>query len=341
MSGIKRCDIDWDSLPLGKVPDHSLADSLCVSRWIVRSERIKRGLPPSDTSRQIKGILWDAVALGKVSDTDIARELGVAVPVVRLARTRRGIPPFERPSIGVDWDSLPLGKTSDIAIARTLGEGVAPWTVGRHRKSRGIAPFKYKFLTSEMEGANYPEAMIDLYWHQHGIPHQFQPKIGRFVPDWAIQGDTLVEYAGLSVSPRWGAEYTKRLMEKCEFYRQSGWKVLVIYPRDLPKYDTGLKPVAAFGYTTQGILWETQPLGRVPDLEIAHNLSVPCHVVVRARKKLGIPVAPRRERDWSDVPLGTDYDHVIASHLGVSSNTVQRARIQKGIPSWRETCQQT
>ena len=237
----QRTQYSWEDYPLGQVPDHEVAANLGCRRQTVIAARQRRGIPAFDLSRSNKGIDWDAQPLGKMPDSEIALVLGVATPVVLNARKCRGIHHFGLPSLDADWANLPLGDVTDEALARLLGTTQA--TVTRQRNKRGILPSKATYITQEGEGANYPEALIDLYWHEKGISHQFQPKVGPYRPDWIINGDTLVEYAGFSASNRWGEAYKVRLAQKLLYLTTAGWKVQVIWPADLGLYDLGLMPV--------------------------------------------------------------------------------------------------
>jgi len=236
----QRTQYSWDNQPLGQMPDAVLARRLGCRRLTVLHARQRWAIPAFDQARVNKNIDWNAQPLGKMPDSEIALSLGVATPVVLNARKCRGIHHFGLPSLDADWTNLPLGAVTDEALARLLGTTQA--TVTRQRNKRGILPSKATYITQEGEGANYPEALIDLYWHEKGIPHQFQPKVGPYRPDWLINGDTLVEYAGFSTSNRWGEAYKVRLAQKLQYLITAGWRVQVIWPADLGRYDLGLLP---------------------------------------------------------------------------------------------------
>lgn len=94
------------------------------------------------------------------------------------------------------------------------------------------------------------------------------------------------------------------------------------------------------------LFWDDQPLGEVPDSELAESLGVPRELVYRQRHKRGIPEAhgegvpqgqpnPSRRRraiDWDAQPLGRVSDYELAKTLGVGSSTVHRKRQERGIP---------
>lgn len=227
----------WDDLPLGKVPDKAIAAQLGCRRQTVIAARQRLGIPAFDISKSNKGIDWDTVGLGLQKDSDLAAELGVAIPVVFNARRRRGIPAFVPRDCGLDWGSLPLGQYLDEVVARAYK--VSQPTVTRHRNRLGILPNKDDFLTPEGEGANYPEALIDRYWHENGVPHRFQVRVGPYIADWVINENTVVEYAGMVNHARHGSSYRARLAKKVSYYQEQGWDVLVIYPEDLVSYESG------------------------------------------------------------------------------------------------------
>lgn len=87
----------------------------------------------------------------------------------------------------------------------------------------------------------------------------------------------------------------------------------------------------------RGIDWDTQPLGRVSDHEIARRLGVCASVVQRARTKRKIKpltgglVSAPIGIDWGEQPLGEVSDHELARTLRVSHGSVWGARTRRGI----------
>ncbi len=225
----------WAKQPLGQISDRQLAAKLGIRRLTVLAARQRLGIAPFNPAKTRKGIDWDGQPLGQKSDTALAKELGVACSVVFNARKRRGIPPLTPRTASVDWAAMPLGQYPDEIVARIAK--VSQPTVTRHRNRLGILPHQHDFATLEGEGANYPEALIDLFWHEQDIPHEFQVKIGPYVADWVIHEDTVVEYAGLVNHSQLGATYSERLKKKVAFYQSQGWKVQVIRPEDRSAYE--------------------------------------------------------------------------------------------------------
>ena len=183
-----------------------------------------------------KGIVWDDQPLGLERDSEIARRLGVNRSTVQAARQHRNLPSIPKTTA---FDTTYLGLLPDRAVADINHIGVM--AVRSERLRRGLPPTDRKCLTQEGEGATYPEAVIDQYWHQTNTEHQFQYRVGRYRADWLINQKTVVEYAGFS-DGRFYQEYQERLSEKVQFYQQSGFKVLVIVPSDLPQYQIGPPP---------------------------------------------------------------------------------------------------
>lgn len=324
--------IPWETLPLGRVSDSEIAIMASVSTDMVCEARKRLGIPAFDQTKSPKGIDWDNAPLGKKSDAEIAREYGVATPVVLNARRSRKIPRFGLPSRDVDWSALPLGEETDSAIAARIGT-TSP-TVSRNRLRLGIRPFKHTYITSESEGANYPEALIDLYWHEQNVPHRFQVRVGRYIADWVIREDTIVEYAGFAASTHWGVKYKERLERKVSSYQSAGWKVLIIWPEDLKNYHPAGVPTVSRDHISGSINWSQQPFGLKSDTEIARDLGSDQGTVSRWRRKLGHPTI--YHTDWSLIPLGKEPDHVIAFRLGISRAKVQRARKILNITSFRD-----
>lgn len=165
----------------------------------------------------------------------IAQELGVSPPAVRKQRVRRGIAVFPKPM----WDTSLLGTMSDSLVARVVGR--CEGSVNEMRQKLGIPRCDQKCLTFEGESATLPEAEIDLYWHVHEIPHKFQVRIGKYIADWVLYGNTVVEYAGLLHKPLF-RNYDARIAEKESAYLCRGYDVLIIRPEELIRYDTGIIP---------------------------------------------------------------------------------------------------
>jgi len=84
-----------------------------------------------------------------------------------------------------------------------------------------------------------------------------------------------------------------------------------------------------------GIDWDEQPLGVVPDTEIANRFGISTTPVRNARYERGIAAASHRWEsksiDWDSQPLGEVSDREIARTLGVAQATARRARVSRGI----------
>jgi len=226
--------IDWDAVLGEGVTDAAVAKQLGVSRETVRRNRVRLGIAKKDRTL---GVDWDLEPLGELQDRLLAKRLNVSEDAVKQARTRRGIAGFTRRP---DWDRGLLGKLPDSAIARKFG--ISKTAVGNERKKHGIPRADLLCLTTEGEPANQEEALVDLYWHSGGIPHEFQVPIGPYLADWVIHGKTVVEYAGFANHPVRGTAYRARVLAKKAYYEGLGWETLLIWPEDLHHYETGLLP---------------------------------------------------------------------------------------------------
>lgn len=94
---------------------------------------------------------------------------------------------------------------------------------------------------------------------------------------------------------------------------------------------------------TRSIDWDAQPLGQVPDVELAVQLGVSNNRVARERKKRGIAKARIRrfysaagrqrgsDIDWDAQPLGQVSDVTLARELEVSPYVVFRARKKRDV----------
>jgi len=82
--------------------------------------------------------------------------------------------------------------------------------------------------------------------------------------------------------------------------------------------------------------WDSQPLGELPDKELAARLGVTRTAVSCARWARKIPAygyqKPHPDIDWDSQPLGRIPDTTIAAELGVAGPTVWEQRRKRGIP---------
>lgn len=198
---------------------------------------------PQRTGRPVTADLinWSTVPLGTVQDNVLAKQLGVSAPAVRAQRVKRDIPRALR---GLDWSLYPLGKVPDTIIAEMVSRH--PASVQQARQRMGIACYAGRFTTTEGEVASRPEALIDLFFHEQGIAHQFQFKVGSFVADWLVGDSTLYEFAGMLDYhvPYIVEQYRLRLDKKRIFYESQGFTLVELTHADLPRY----KPVGQVSF---------------------------------------------------------------------------------------------
>lgn len=307
LSILQRPDIDWDDVGLGINSDRKIAADVGVHHGKVRKERRCRGIL---SIRQLPDIDWDSLPYGQVSDAVIARKVEISREVIRRERVKRKIP-----SIIVDWDNQPLGEVPDRCLAQLLN--VNPSTVHEARVHRGIPRADLQWLTTEEEPANYPEALIDLYWHSKGVKHSFQPRVGPYIPDWIVNGK-IIEYAGFVEHKIFGGVYEKRLCKKIDYYKREGWEVEIIRPSDLRKFNLGLVPK-----TKQNTKWNQVGLGERSDADIARDLGITRATVRRHRERIGIK--PYKRVDWSKASWELS-NAEIAEQLKVTKVTVWKKR---------------
>lgn len=84
------------------------------------------------------------------------------------------------------------------------------------------------------------------------------------------------------------------------------------------------------------VAWHTQPLGQIPDRELAKRLGLPTRTVAAHRRRLGIAPVRTPGIDWSAQPLGQVVDRELAERLGVATATVAAARRRLGIAARRK-----
>jgi hypothetical protein len=143
-----RAPIDWDSQPLGTVPDPVLARQLDCSPSAVTRARRLREIPPAPLEthadkRTPPQIDWDTQPLGEMTDVDLGHKLGVDPSTVWRHRRRRNIAPFATPEQHTSaWDNLAanLGDAPDPHLVQTIAAATGTNSSGVYRrlKARGI-----------------------------------------------------------------------------------------------------------------------------------------------------------------------------------------------------------
>lgn len=79
--------------------------------------------------------------------------------------------------------------------------------------------------------------------------------------------------------------------------------------------------------------WDAQPLGQLPDMQLARRLGVSHQAVWIQRTRRRIPVFVRGTAiDWDAQPLGQMPDGALAAQLGCSFTAVYNARLRRKIP---------
>lgn len=126
-----RKGIDWDSQPLGKVADRTIAKALNVDHSVVGEARRRRMIPSVITR-----INWTQELFANKTDAELSRELQIYASSVGKARKRLGL--YQR--VRIDWDAQPWGIKSDRAIAKDIQ--ISPAQVGRQRRKRGIQEYR-------------------------------------------------------------------------------------------------------------------------------------------------------------------------------------------------------
>lgn len=214
----------------------------------------------------------------------------------------------------IDWTKQPLGEVPDAQLARELG--VHRSTVTRARRARRIRGTheEPRIAWERVPLGEYPDgdiaSSLEVPIHRvtqarrkRGVPPWTPTGIDWDAVDWRRGNVALAVELGVSRKTVAASRRARRLVERNTLRR--------------PK----------------GIDWDRQPLGKVPDRELAAELGVTPWAVAQQREKRGLARAPaRRPIDWRKEPLGEVVDSVLAAKLGVSPSTVQRARARLGIP---------
>ena len=173
--------IDWDTEPLGKVTDRSLAELLGVPVDTVLRARQARGIPALERGRGLRvDIDWDQQPLGQVADKVLAKQLNVSSSTVLLARKARGIPPFGMGAKLASWEAIPLGTMPDTHIAARYSLTVD--SVRNARKRRGIPTYDPDSERSYVFRKHGKEALAEadgIDWDKVGLGERADPLIAR------------------------------------------------------------------------------------------------------------------------------------------------------------------
>jgi DNA-binding CsgD family transcriptional regulator len=82
--------------------------------------------------------------------------------------------------------------------------------------------------------------------------------------------------------------------------------------------------------------WSVQPLGQLPDKQVAERLGCSTQNVQQQRVKRGLPRAvPGTGVDWDAQPLGQIHDTELARRLGVALTAVRGARYRRRMPAFK------
>lgn len=300
-----RRRIDWGKVGLGEKRDAEIAEQTGVSIQTVRKIRQQKEIAHPERVVQY-ATDWDQVDFVNKSDAQLAREIGVDVSTVRIHRRKRGIKRAFRSRgvrVEIDWDREPLGREPDKAIARK--HGISPATVLAARKQRNIPPFAMG-IHPEIDWDSQPLGKISdadlaarLNVTKRAVARQRDSRgitpfvFGRVLSDldrWEnVPFDTKSDW---TIAQEMGLSPSFVRFKRRQFERQGKINVA---PHRLRARNT---------YAGKTIDWDAQPLGLVPDRELAKRLGVTDRVVRTARLYRNIPSAqgPGRPRKSSESP---------------------------------------
>lgn len=144
------------------------------------------------------------------------------------------------------------------------------------------------------------------------------------------------------IEQAWWAEVGKKGGLTAQMRKERGRRALFgergPTPEQLPEFgqmELGIAAKRTPNAAPKYIDWDAEPLGEIPDTELARELGVRPGAVLEARQKRGIAAVPPRARsgvDWDAEPLGQVSDAELARELGVHKSSVAAQRRKRGIP---------
>lgn len=247
---------------------------------------------------------WSKQPLGIKSDTEIARRLGVTRNRVAKARKERGIECSPRSKIyahkGIDWDRQPIGEEPDNAIAKRLG--VSSVTVLNARRRRDIPAFVPE-KTKAREKVRKP----DIDWDGQPLGVQSDRAIARHMntPIGSVRRARVAR--GIEPAPH-ARKFTKKGIDwdKQPLGKQTDTVIAAglgcdpnsvrsarrrrgipsVRERALEQAQPGV-PLPPDGRRHTD--WDKEPLGKMPDKDLALMLGLTSSAVAKARHVRDIP----------------------------------------------------
>lgn len=293
----KKASIDWDTQPLGQMPDKDLAVELKINYHIVRQERISRDIQPYGLT--FDRLDWDTLLTGE-PDAVIAERIGCSGSTVWVARTKRGQinDTVERHinnqlrTSQIDWDAQDLGSRSDLEIAAELE--VQPNIVRKQRNARLIlsaAEQRRQELKPLLEQSDLGVESDAFIAEKLGTSRE---KVGGFRRAKGI--DSLLGpkpnngHKGIDWDNQPLGLMTDEVLAKILGVGHSA-----VSNQRLSRSITAFRHTDNFTPTSRkkNIDWDKQPLGEIPDTQLARKLGVVAGTIRYARLKRGIPTAKR------------------------------------------------
>ena len=280
--------IDWDNIPLGDMSDLDISFHFDLPAIKVRRVRLGKGIPRYKKLEHARRVLeetgWMSL-LKKGEDRELSERTVFCQSLFVRLRKVMGIRCCrEKPTDRTNWGNVNW-ELSNRHIAKEVGRH--PTTVYRERERRGI-PSKNSLEKNKWDalplGKFSDGALAERLGVSVGVVRHQRCK--RTLPSYR--------------DPEGGYGVLKRLMETKGLYKFLGkWtdaKVAAsagIAKKRVTRLRNSLGIVSELYHPTKNIDWDAQPLGEIPDIELAKRCEVSCVLVGSHRKLRGIPAYRR------------------------------------------------
>lgn len=267
--------------------------------------------------------------LGKIPDAEFAKKVGVTSATVGRVRHRLAIPSYQQWKRSLVENDPDLGKISDEELAKK--HGIPLSTAESIRRGFGFS----KRRSSKKEKAEKRAkagAKTETKAEEEPLANEeVSPKTPHIPP---------------GERPRWswrlGKEPDSWIADELSVNLSTvkGWREKLGIP-PCPDGDNGdtqrglesSPSPAIIPKRREAIDWDAQPLGKVPDCDLAKELGVDYNLVRLARIRRGIPINRIKGGiNWDEQPLGEISDKELAKRLNLTTGYIRATRSARGIP---------
>jgi DNA-binding CsgD family transcriptional regulator len=233
----------------------------------------------------------------------------------------------------INWDSAGLGTATDQAIADRLG--VSESTVFLARQRRGIPMFRKVINWDNVKFDKHDsELAAELGCSKITVAHARKK---RKIPIANSKARSRIDWDSVALGTKNDGAIAAELgcsVQSVYYARQKRGIEACLYQQVIAR---GGVPPKHRGGAAKKLDFSRQPLGEIPDAEIAKRLECSVRSVKMARQTLGIPAfsfGADRRIDLSKAPLGKKSDAEVARMFKCSEHRVWQERQNRGIKSF-------